>query len=205
LLGLIQPYGDVAATEAWSRIDRVAWPAQRNLLILLTRLPALPRGFTSGAFVAHGDPRVRTEALRILFKGGETRAQAICEALAADDPATVRMGVFASVEDCPPAAAPLLLPLIEQGEVEPGVRASAVAAVASVLQPMVVECLIGLSFVRGKWFRRSRIAGTSPVVLAALSGLARYWTHHSPAGEVLDLAAVHPDAEIRAAVERKSR
>ena len=205
LLRLIHPFGEVAAAEAWSRIDRVPWPAQRNLLILLTRLPALPRGFTSRAFVAHADPRVRTEALRILFKSAGTRARAICEALAADDPATVRMAVFASVEDCPPAAAPLLLPLIEQGEVEPVVRASAVAAVASVLQPMVVECLIGLSWVRGSWFRRARIASPSPVVLAALSGLARYWNHHSPAREVLDLAAVHPDAGIRAAVERKNR
>ena len=205
LLGLLHPFGEAAAAEAWSRIDQVPWPAQRNLLILLTRLPALPPGFTPGAFVVHAEPRVRTEALRILFKGAETRARAICEALAADDSATVRMGVFASLEECPPAAAPLLIRLIEQGEVEPGVRASAVTAVASVLQPSVVDCLLGLSFVRGKWFRRARIAGKSPVVLAALGGLARYWSHHALAREVLDLAAAHPDQDIRAAVERKVR
>jgi hypothetical protein len=205
LLGLLYPFGEGAATEAWSRMERAPWPAQRNLLTLLTRLPALPRGFSPAMFVAHAEPRVRTEALRILFKGAETRARAICEALAADDPATVRMGVFASLEDCPPAAAPLLIGLIEQGEAEPGVRASAVTSVASVLQPSVVECLLGISFVKGSWFRRARIAPKSPVVLAAVGGLARYWNHHSRARQVLDLAAAHPDEEIRAAAERKSR
>jgi hypothetical protein len=205
LLRLLHPFGEAAATEAWSRIDRVPWPAQRNLLVLLTRLPALPPGFTPEVFVAHAEPRIRTEALRILFKGAETRARAICEALSADDPATVRMGVFASLEECPPPAAPLLIRLLERGDAEPGVRASAVTAVASVLHPTVVDYLLGISFIKGTWFRRARIAGKSPVVLAALSGLARYWNHHARAREVLDLAAAHGDEEIRAAVERKSR
>ena len=137
--------------------------------------------------------------------GPETRVRAICDALASGDPATVRMGVFASLEDCPAVAAPLLISLIERGEAESGVRASAVAAVASVPQPAVVNCLLNLSFVRGKWFRRARIAGKSAVVLAAVSGLARYWPHHAAAREVLDLAAAHPDEEIRHAVERKTR
>jgi hypothetical protein len=80
-----------------------------------------------------------------------------------------------------------------------------VAAVASVPQALVVDRLIGLCFVGGRWFRRPRIAGKSPVVLAALSGLARHWPNHPRAKAVLELAARHPDEEIRAAVERKSR
>lgn len=205
LIRLLQPFGDAAATEAWSRIDRMGWPAQRNLLLLLTRLPALPRGFAPGLFIQHPEARVRTEALRILFRSAGTRVRAICEALAAGDAATVRMGVFAAVEDCPPTAAPLLIRLIEEGEVEPGVRTSAVAAVSSVLQPAVVETLLGIAYVRGTWFRRARIAGSSPMVLAALNGLSRYWSHHGRVTPVLELAAAHPDPGIRAAVERKSR
>jgi hypothetical protein len=155
-------------------------------------------------FIDHPEPRVRTEALRILFRGEATRPRAICEALSSSDPALVRMGVFTSVDDCPAAAVPLLIPLIGKSELEPGVRASAVAAVASVPQAAVVDCLLGLCFIEGGWFRRPRLAGKSPVVLAALSGLSRHWPHHARARQVIELASRHPDDEIRATVDRKS-
>jgi hypothetical protein len=205
LLRLLHQFGEPAGTEAWARMEDADWPAQRNLLALIIKLPSLPRGFSPAMFIDHPEPRVRAEALRILFRGAGTRARAICEALSAGDPAVVRMAVFASADDCPAAAVPLLIPLIERSDLEPGIRSSAVAAVASVPQALVVDRLIGLCFVGGRWFRRPRIAGKSPVVLAALSGLARHWPNHPRAKAVLELAARHPDEEIRAAVERKSR
>ena len=205
LIRLLTPFGDAAGADALGRVEKVGWPAQRNLLALLIRLPAPPRGFSPTMFIDHPEPRIRTEALRILFRGAAIRPRAICEALASSDPALVRMAVFASVDDCPPAAAPLLIPLIERGDVEPGVRASAVAAVASVPQPMVVDRLLSQCFVGGRWFRRPRVAGKSPVVLAALSGLARHWPTHARARPVIELATRHPDPDIRAAVERKPR
>ena len=203
LLRLLVPFGEIAGTEAWTRMEQSGWPAQRNLLTLLTRLPSLPRGFSPAMVIDHPEGRVRTEGLRILFRGPGTRARAICEALSARDPTVVRMGVFAAAEECPAAAVPLLIPLIERGDLEPGIRSAAVSAIASVPQAMVVDFLLGLCFVEGRWFRRPRIAGKSPVVLAALNGLARHWPNHARARTVLPLAAGHADEEIRAAAERK--
>jgi hypothetical protein len=205
LLRLLVPFGEVAGNEAVARVDRVAWPAQRNLLSLLIRLPGLPRGFSPTPFIDHPEARVRTEALRILFRGPATRPRAVCEALSARDPAIVRMGIFAAMEDCPPAAVPLLIPLIARADLDQSIRSSAVSAVASHPQPLVMESLLTLCYVPGRWFRGPRIAGKSPEVLAALTGLARHWPHHPRAREVLDLAAGHADPEIRAAVERKAR
>jgi len=205
LVRLLQSFGESAGAEAWARMEGANWPAQRNLLGLVIRLPAPPRGFSPAMFITHPEARVRTEALRLLFRGGTTRARAICEGLSSNDPAMVRMAVFASVDDCPAAAVPLLIPLIERTDLEPGVRASAVAAVASAPQALVVNRLIGLCFVEGGWFRRPRIAGKSAILLAALAGLARHWPDHARARQVLELASRHPDQEIRAAVERRPR
>jgi hypothetical protein len=205
LLRLLAPFGEASGTEAQARLPAVSWAEQRNLLILIARLPSPPRGFSPTLFIDHPEARVRTEALRILFRGPGTRARAICEALSSSDPALVRMGVFAATEECPPAAVPLLIPVIERGDFEPGIRSTAVTAIASVPQPLVVDCLLGICYVTGRWFRGPRIAPQSPVVLAALAGLARHWAHHVRAKEVLDLAAAHPDEEIRGAAGRKSR
>ena len=205
LVRLLQSFGESAGAEAWARMERADWPAQRNLLGLVIRLPVPPRGFSPAMFIDHPEARVRSEALRILFRGATTRTRAICEGLSSHDPAIVRMAVFASVDDCPTAAVPLLIPLIERTDLEPGVRASAVAAVASAPQALVVNRLIGLCFVEGGWFRRPRIAGKSAILLAALSGLARHWPDHAHARQVLELAGRHPDQEIRAAVERRPR
>jgi hypothetical protein len=205
ILRMLVPFAEAAGTEALARIEGVPWPVQRNLLTLLTRLTVLPRGFSPTMFIDHPEARVRTEALRLLFRGPGTRVRAICEALSARDPATVRMGVFASIEDCPAAAVPLLIPLIERGDLETGIRSSAVAAIAAVPQPLVLDCLLGLCFIGGRWFRRPRIAGKAPIVLAALTALSRHWSHHPRAREVLELAAGHPDAEVRSAAEHRPR
>jgi hypothetical protein len=205
LVRLLVPFGDGAAARAWARMESSSWPAQRNLLSLLIRLPSLPPGFTPALFLDHPDAPVRTDALRMLFRGAATRSRAICDALASGDPAIVRMAVFASVEDCPPAAAPLLVGLMVRPDGEPGVRSAAISAAASVSQPAVVEALLSLCYVPGRWFRRPRIAGKSPVVLAALAGLARHWSEHARVKPVLALAAGHPDDDIRAAADRKPR
>ncbi len=203
LIRILVPFGETAGAEALTRLEGAEWAAQRNLLTLITRMPAPPRGFSPALFIDHAEPKVRSEALRILFRGPATRTRAICEALSAKDPGTVRLGVFAAAEDCPVAAVPLLIPLVERSAFEPGIKATAIQALAPVPQPLVLECLVGLCLIRGRWFRRSRIAGKSPLVLAALTGLNRYWADHSRAQEPLALAAGHPDRDIRAAAERK--
>jgi len=196
---MLRGLGDGVGEAALERLHGVPWPVQRNLLTLLAALPGVPAGFSPAEFTRSPDPTVRSAALRILLSGGATRGRAICDALAGDDIATIRLGIAAAVEGCPPAAVPLLIRQIEQGDFEPGVKAAAIRAIAPVSLPLVVDFLVGLSTTRTLWLRRKRLANRSPQVLAAVTGLGRHWAQHPQAREVLNLARAHSDAEFRAA------
>lgn len=191
--------GDGVGEAALQRLAGMPWPVQKNLLTLLAALPAIPAGFSPGEFTRNPDPAVRSVALRILLGGSSTRGRAICDALAGEDTATVRLGIAAAVEGCPAAAVPLLIRQIEQGDFEPGVKAAAIRAIAPVSLPLVVDFLVGLSTTRSWWRRRKRLVSRSPQVLAAVTGLGRHWAQHPLAQEVLDLARAHTDPEFRAA------
>jgi hypothetical protein len=191
--------GESVGETALARIAGAPWPVQRNLLTLLAALPGVPAGFSPGEFTRNPDPAVRSVALKILLGGNSTRGRAICDALAGEDAATIRMGIAAAVEGCPPAAVPLLIRQIEQGDFEPGVKAAAIRAIAPVSLPLVVDFLVGLSTTRSLWLRRKRLANRSPQVLAAVTGLSRHWAQHPLAREVLNLARAHNEAEFRAA------
>ena len=201
---MLKGLGDGVGEAALERLAGAQWPVQRNLLNLLAALPAVPAGFSPGEFTRNPDPTIRSAALRILLGGSATRVRAICDALAGEDTPTIRMGIAAAVEGCPPAAVPLLIRQVEQGDFEPGVKAAAIRAIAPVSLPLVVDFLVGLTTTRSLWLRRKRLAHRSPQVLAAVIGLSRHWAQHPGAREVLNLARAHREAEFRAAATGSS-
>lgn len=202
---LLKGMGDSVADAAAERLAGAEWPVQKNLLSLLAALPNLPGGgFTPAEFTRNPDPTIRNTALRILLGGTATRTRAICDALAAEDAATVRLGLGAAMEHCPPVAVPLVMKQIEQGDFEPGVKAAAIRSVAAVNLPLVLDFLVGLSMTRTIWLRRPKLAHRSPTVLAAVTGLARHWAQHPKAQAVLALAREHGELEFRAAATGSS-
>jgi hypothetical protein len=204
-VSILKGLGEGVADAAAERIAGAEWPVQKNLLTLLAALPGLPGGgFVPSEFTRNPDPAIRNAALRILLGGSATRTRAICDALAAEDVATVRLGLGAAMEHCPPVAVPLVVRQIEQGDFEPGVKAAAIRAVAAVNLPLVLDFLVGHSMTRTLWLRRPRLAGRSPTVLAAVTGLARHWAAHPKARAVLTLAREHGEPEFRAAASGSS-
>jgi hypothetical protein len=205
LLDIAAQLGPSIGGEVVARISGAPWFVQRNLLRLLGVLPELPEGFSLGSHVRHPDPRVRHEALRIMLRDRMRRPEAIKRALEAPDPPTVRLGIMAAAEGCPPAIAPLLLERIHSGQLDPQLRAVAIKAVASVDNPNVIACLLGLSTTKGTLGLGRKLAPKSPELLAALQGLAAHWLYHPDAGKVLELAQKTKDTEIRKASQPASQ
>lgn len=199
LLEICAQLGPAIGGEVVTRISGAPWFVQRNLLRLLGLLPELPDGFSLGAHVRHPDPRVRHEALRIMLRDRSRRSEAIKRALEAPDPPSVRLGIVAAGEGCPPNVAPLLLQRIHAGGLDPQLRAVAIRAVAAVDNPNVIACLLGLSATSGTLGIGRKLAPKSPELLAALQGLAAHWPYHAEAAKVLDLAQKSKDHEIRKA------
>jgi hypothetical protein len=199
LMDIITHLGPAIGPDVVGRISGAPWFVQRNLLRLLGMLPELPEGFSLASHVKHNDPRVRHEALRIMLRDRVRRPEALKRALEAPDPPTVRLGIMAAAEGCPPNIAPMLLQRIHSGGLDPQVRAVAIRAVASVDNPNVIACLLGLTQIKGTLGMGRKLAPKSPELLAALQGLAAHWPYHAEASKVLDLTQRSKDPEIRKA------
>lgn len=205
LMDIISHLGPAIGPEVVQRISGSPWFVQRNLLRLLGMLPELPDGFSLVSHVKHNDPRVRHEALRIMLRDRVRRPEALKRALEAPDPPTVRLGIMAAAEGCPPNIAPMLLQRIHSGHLDPQVRAVAIRAVASVDNPNVIACLLGLAQIKGTLGLGRKLAAKSPELLAALQGLAAHWPYHPEAAKVLELSQRSKDMEIRRAGTPPSR
>jgi len=205
LIDIITHLGPAIGPQVVQRISGAPWFVQRNLLRLLGMLPELPEGFSLASHIKHNDPRVRHEALRIMLRDRVRRPDALKRALEAPDPPTVRLGIMAAAESCPSNIAPMLLQRIHSGGLDPQLRAVAIRAVASVDNPNVIACLLGLTEVKGRFGMGRKLAPRSPEFLAALQGLAAHWPYHAVASKVLDLAQRSKDPEIRKAGTPPSR
>lgn len=201
LLDLLASLGPIIGPEVAARIHGAPWFVQRNLLRLLASLPSVPEGFSLEQCLTHPDPRVRHEGLKILLKDPSRREEALRRALAAPDPPTMRLGIQAAMEECPPSAVPRLLELLAMRELDSGMRSSAARAVAPVEDERVVNALVKVCLTRSviPFFRR--LAPRTPEMLAALQGLAAHWAYHPKAMPVLAKAARNKDTEVRKATE----
>ena len=179
------------------RIADAPWYVQRNLLKLLSMLPALPRDFSPTAAVAHADPRVRHEGFRLLLRDPMTRASAIVEALEAPDAATLRLGLVAAAEHCPPQAIALIVRLLRTDRLDRELAPLAVRALADHATPAVRDALIDLCLERRMPLLGRRLRARSPSLLAALASLAAHWRHDDRAAPVLALALKQRDPAVR--------
>src|SRR5213078_1435345 len=128
-----------------TRLSRdIPWYVTRNLLLILDGLPALPEGFSTVAFTAHEDARVRREALKVSLKVPAERERALLSALHDPDPRTVRLALGAALEDCPATALPVVTELAEDPAIASEVRVLAIKVLGRVRNPAALPGLLRL-------------------------------------------------------------
>jgi hypothetical protein len=200
LLDVLSHLGDDIGPAVAERLRGAPWYIQRNLLILLGGLGKWPLDFNPAPFAAHPDGRVRREALRLMLRRQATRASAIIAALADADLPIVRLGLDASQKECPAEAVPRLVARITGRGLPSELEQLAVRTLASTGAPEALPCLLSIAVYRTRWLRRERLAAKSPVMLAALGGLALHWAADAHVARILSRAARSGDSDVRSAV-----
>lgn len=200
LLQLLAHFGNDVVPDVTRRLPAGPWFFQRNLLRLLQMLPDPPEESLAVEYSRHPDARVRVEGFRLLMRHPQARARGIVEGLSDPDISGVRVAVMAAGEDCPAAAAPLLLQGLRERRIEPGLVPAAIRALGPLVDiPEVVDVLLshaGRKLPLLGW----RVAAKSRESLAALAAMARHWRDDPRCATLLARARRHPDAEIREAV-----
>jgi HEAT repeat protein len=197
LMRILGEIGAPAAPAVAARLPDTPWFVQRNLLLLMGRLGSWPEGFSPAPYTSHREPRVRREAFRLLLDSPDMREAAIVDALSDPDPGILTMVLGALLPTCPLHAMPLVNRIAQDSSRDPEVRLLAVKALAGCPDPERMSRLVAIVRQR-RWWGGVRLAPKSPVLLAALKGLADGQEAHPDATSVLALAARHRDPEIRA-------
>ncbi len=197
LLEFLARFGSDVGPEAAERIAGAPWYVQRNLIRLLSKLPELPEEFSPAACLAHSDARVRHEGFKLLLHDPANRDRAIREAVAAPDPPTIRLGLVAAMESCPPDAVPVVLNRLRKDELPTDLVPIAVRAIAPSDDPAVLDCLLGIAMGPRRWYWFRRIAPKSPEMLAAITALAIHWRWNMKALPLLRRAERHRDKQVR--------
>ena len=187
-----------------TRLSRdLPWYVTRNLLLILDGLPALPEGFSTAAFIAHEDARVRREALKVSLKVTAERERALLGALRDSDPRMVRLALGAALEDCPPAALPPITQLVHDQTAPSELRVLAIKVLGRVRNTAALNALLALVDGGTNWLGRPKLAARSLELLAALMALAAGWRNDVRAAAVLALAAASKDPDVRSAAIRR--
>ena len=205
IMDLLVSLGSDVAPLAIERLPLVRWSVQRQLLILLGRLGALPKDFSLDEFVRHPEARVRREALRLMMLNPRTRAVGVMLCLVDADLGVVRSGLAAAQEDCPAPAIPLIVNRVKDETLEPQIRVLAIRVLGSTRSDEARQTLLPIALSPKKTMRRSRLAPRSPEMMAAVAALATQWPNDPAAAGVSDLARKHRDPDVRALVPGESK
>jgi hypothetical protein len=202
-LRLLEAIGPTVAPAAAARLSNAPWYVQRNLLALLRALRTWPAGFSAVTYARHPEPRLRREAYKLLLEFPPHRTSAIVHGLEDASPEIVTLVLRAAIDSCPPEALRAVERLTEDWRRPGELRALAIRVVARHSGPQALNRLLQLSGARQHLFGW-RLESKSPVMLATLAALARYWGAHPQVQSVLAVARSHDDPEIRRAATLRS-
>ncbi len=200
LLDQLAALGSAIGAAVAVRIPNAPWYVQRNMLSLLEGMHELPEEFSAVPYASHPDPRVRRQAIRILFEQEGERAAAVLTALRDSDDQIVRLGLGRALDDCPDGALAAIRERLADRSLDAELELLAIRVVASVDDPRAVDCLLEYVVKSRGWFRGTRLNKGSPRALVALAGLASRWASEPRVAAVLQRAARHPDPAVRAIV-----
>jgi hypothetical protein len=202
-LRLLAEIGPSVAPAAAARLKNAPWYVQRNLLVLLRRLRTWPAGFSAVPYARHADARLRREAYRLLLEFPLHRTSAIVHGLDDQSPDIVMLVLRAAADDCPREALRAIERFTEDWRRPAEFRAIAVRALARASGDRALGRLVRLAGAR-RSFLGWRLDGHSPVALAAVSALARYFAGHPQVAGLLKAAQTHSNPEIRLAARMRS-
>src|SRR6266516_2393063 len=175
----------------------IPWYVTRNLLLILDGLPVLPDGFSAAAFLAHPDVRVRREAVKVALKIPAERERALLGGLQDSDARMGRLALTAALEDCPPAALPLVTKLAQDHATASELRVLAIKVLGRTGNSTALATLLQIVDGGTSWLGRARLAARSLEVLAALMALSIGWRNDKDAGKMLAMAAASEDPDVR--------
>lgn len=187
---------------AAARFAQAPWYVQRNILVLHRALNAWPAGFSPISCTVHPHPQVRREAYKLLLNFPQHRTSALSHGLRDADDGIAQLVLLAALESCPREVVKAVERFLGEGHRSAELRGLAVRVLARATGPEALPRLVGLAGER-RIFRGWRLAAKSPIVLAALSALAQYWSAHPQAASLLALARNHPDPDVRLAAQAR--
>ena len=185
------------------RLEDERWYVVRNMLALIQRLDLPPDDFEPTRYLEHPDHRVRREAFPLALDDPASRVRVLATGLADEDERLVRMSLLELQDGLPETLVPTLVNRVVRGDHAEGLRAMALRALRNADSTLAREALMEEAGGGKSLFGRRKVAGKSPTVLAALDSLARRWSDHPAAADLLKAARDHRDAEVRAAAAGK--
>jgi hypothetical protein len=201
LLDRVRRLGRVLGPSLTARLSDERWYVQRNLLSVLDELPQLPDGFSVLPWVSHPDPRVRLEAFKIGVKAPEERDRVITQALSDSEYRLVRLALIAAVQGVPRSALPGIIALATDRQTAPDLRQQAIRVLGVTRAPEAFEELVKLVDGGRTLLGKRKLLPRSRELVAAVTALASGWRTEPRALELLALAAVSNDADVRAATD----
>lgn len=177
------------------------WFVLRNMLALLQRLEHVPDEFDPQPFVEHADERVRREALPLALRKPALRDRTLVGSLSDSDERIVRMGLLELQQGVPDAVVPTLVNrVVKPGERSDEIKTLAAKVLGTSRAALARKTLLDLATSGKTMFGKAKLAGSSPVVLAAVHGLATGWPDEEDVKAVLEQAARSKDPDVRGAV-----
>ncbi|HEY6107357.1 MAG TPA: hypothetical protein VIV56_00505, partial [Gemmatimonadales bacterium] len=193
--------GPVLGQSITARLSDERWYVKRNLLTLLDLLPEPPPGFSALQWLGDSDPRVRVEALKLGLKSPAERDRVITRGLADTEHRIVRLALSAASQGVPADAVPHVVAVVNNRTLPSDMRVPAIRMLGAARSPQALETLLALADGGRTLLGRRRLPPKSRELLTALAALASGWGTEPRAMEVLLVAAVSSDAQIRAATD----
>lgn len=182
------------------RLDDDRWYVRRNMLGLLQELPERPEGFSARPLLEDPDERVRVEAFKLAVEEPSLREEAVQKALRSDHDRLIGLALAAAESVAPPGSAPSLISHLEDEDLSESQRAMAARALGHVPRPSGRDALLSVAWEERKLLS-DRLREKTPLVLGALTGLARGWPDDPRVQPVLEAARGSDDPEVRRAVD----
>jgi hypothetical protein len=201
LLDRLRRLGPILGPSITARLADERWYVLRNLLSLLEELPQLPIGFTVVPWVAYPEPRVRVEAVKIGLKFAHERDRVLTQALADPEHRVVRLALLAALQAAPASALPRIIALATSREGPVDLRLQAIRVLGAVRTPEAFAELVRLVDGGRTLLGKRKLLPRSRELVAAVAALATGWRNEPRALELLALAAVSDDADVRAATD----
>lgn len=165
-----------------ARLEQAPWFLIRNILTLLQEIASQRGGSASASafmltLLAHEQPQVRVEALRVLLHDDAARDAALRTALRDDAERVVQLAVQSLVDRAntgarlPASLVTPLMTIVDAGVFGESVRARAVRALSAVVRDDVRDWLVTLVTQRSRFLHRLTLAEPTPTAVSAMQVL----------------------------------